>query len=127
WQSDNSRQGRVRKRRIGERSGREYGLRASLGVRVAAVNLDERKIDFDPVGETGKPSRKARDTAARPAGKRRRKRGVMPVSKSLLYKPFAAGTAAPTMTMFFFVGAVVPTAILTSIKIIATTKLPPLL
>src|SRR5690606_6136273 len=73
-QNDYYRHDPVRHRLIGERSGREYGLTDSLRVRVAAVNLDERKIDFEPVGETGKPSRKARDTAARPAGKRRRKR-----------------------------------------------------
>ena len=66
-------------RLAGERSGRVYRLGDRIRVKVAAVNLDDRKIDFLLDGEPaetgrGNASRKAR----RPAGK---KRGT-PVSKA---------------------------------------------
>ncbi|MDO6461413.1 ribonuclease R [Granulosicoccaceae sp. 1_MG-2023] len=38
---------------IGERSGRQFRLGETLRVQVAAVNLDERKIDFQPVDGAG--------------------------------------------------------------------------
>jgi len=39
----------AQQRMIGERSGRSFQLGAALRVLVAAVNLDERKIDLEPV------------------------------------------------------------------------------
>lgn len=74
-QNDYYRHDPVRHRLIGERSGREYGLTDSLRVKVAAVNLNDRKIDFEPVGDSGKAAHKTRESAGRPTGgKRRRKR-----------------------------------------------------
>lgn len=70
-QNDYYRHDPVRHRLIGERSGREYRLTDSLRVRVAAVNLDERKIDFEPAADSGKTMRKEQPAAG---GKRRRKR-----------------------------------------------------
>lgn len=40
---------------VGERSGRIYRLGDALRVRVARVDVDERKIDFDPVSEPQSP------------------------------------------------------------------------
>ncbi len=62
----------VHHRLTGERTGHTYQLGESIRVRVAAVNLDERKIDFalagaDAVGETGA------DAAAKKRKSRRRK------------------------------------------------------
>ncbi len=53
---------------IGERSGKAYHLGDRIKVRVAAVNLDERKIDFQPVtqGKSKKSkSKSGRQSAAR--------------------------------------------------------------
>jgi ribonuclease R len=50
---------------VGERTGRRYGLMEPLRVRLANVNLEERKIDFVPVDEP---------TDTRPAARRRRAR-----------------------------------------------------
>jgi len=54
----------------GERSGNKYRLTDKMRVRLAGVNIDERKIDFVPVetSEAGAP------VVAKPSG-RRRKRG----------------------------------------------------
>jgi ribonuclease R len=49
-------------RLVGERTKRAFGLGDRMRVRVVRVNLDERKIDLEPIGG---PS------AARPRGKRR--------------------------------------------------------
>ncbi|HET7649438.1 MAG TPA: ribonuclease R [Gammaproteobacteria bacterium] len=62
-------------RMIGERSGRVYRLTDPVSVRVASVNLDERKIDFELVNHShvsrpGKAARKTARTRHRP--KRRR-------------------------------------------------------
>lgn len=59
---------------VGERSGRVYRLGDALRVRVARVDLDERKIDFDPVSEPQSPdgvreSRRGR----KKAGKKKQK------------------------------------------------------
>jgi hypothetical protein len=43
----------------GERSGQVYRLGDSLRVRVARVDLDERKIDFEPI-ESGRRDAKER-------------------------------------------------------------------
>ena len=43
----------------GERSGREYRLTETLKVRLAGVNVEERKIDFVPV-ENDEPGRRSR-------------------------------------------------------------------
>ena len=60
----------------GERSGNQYRLTDKLRVRLAAVNVDERKIDFVPIepddeGMTPAPS----SDAPRRSGSRGRKRG----------------------------------------------------
>lgn len=65
---------------VGERSGRRYKLTDKLRVRVARVDLEEKKIDFvladEPEGRTPKKSTKPRIKAGRKAvkakGKRRR-------------------------------------------------------
>jgi len=43
----------------GERTGREYRLTEMLKVRLAAVNVEERKVDFVPL-ESGEPAQKPR-------------------------------------------------------------------
>jgi ribonuclease R len=59
----------------GERSGNKYRLTDKLRVRLAAVNVDERKIDFVPVEpEEGAASPPNRDPAPK-AGRRKRRRG----------------------------------------------------
>jgi ribonuclease R len=59
----------------GERSGNKYRLTDKLRVRLAAVNVDERKIDFVPVEpEEGDASPPNRDPAPK-AGRRKRRRG----------------------------------------------------
>jgi ribonuclease R len=66
----------------GERTGRRFRLGMPLRVKVAAVNLDERKIDFELVGmpqaeeerrEPGQRARKPRAGAADKRGKRDKK------------------------------------------------------
>lgn len=70
----------VHHRLIGERSGKHYQLGDAIRVRVARVDLDEKKIDFEPVGEDavetdkgrgrkGKPSRKKGKDKTRSRGK----------------------------------------------------------
>jgi ribonuclease R len=47
----------------GERSGREYRLTETLKVRLVAVNVEERKVDFVPVEhdeQTREPRRSSR-------------------------------------------------------------------
>jgi ribonuclease R len=55
---------------VGERSGRSFQLGSALRVLVAAVNLDERKIDLEPVAlpDKGRQKRPAGEGAGR--GKR---------------------------------------------------------
>ncbi|MEM6485625.1 MAG: ribonuclease R [Pseudomonadota bacterium] len=48
----------AQQRLVGERTGRSYRLGARLQVLVAAVNLDEKKIDLEPAGETQTRARK---------------------------------------------------------------------
>ncbi len=52
---------------VGERTGKRYQLGDSVEVVVAAVNLDERKIDLALAKKVGKPAQKR--------GGRRRRRG----------------------------------------------------
>jgi len=59
-------------RLIGENSGRSYGLGDRLRVRVARVNLDERKIDLEIIGGSGtesdgKPPRPAHEADGKPS------------------------------------------------------------
>jgi ribonuclease R len=49
---------------VGERAGRIYRFGDTLRVRVARVDLDERKIDFDPVSEPVGPAGPARKKKA---------------------------------------------------------------
>ncbi|MGV6808169.1 MAG: ribonuclease R [bacterium] len=56
-------------RLVGERSGRVFGLGERLRVRVARVNLEERKIDFDLVESAARPARSGREQAKSPARK----------------------------------------------------------
>ena len=64
----------AQQRLVGERSGRSYQLGSSLRVIVAAVNLDERKIDLEPLEQPGKkkgrrtPSADGTRTSADKAG-----------------------------------------------------------
>jgi ribonuclease R len=50
----------VGRRLTGERSGAVYRLGDSIRVKVAQVTLDDRRIDFEPVGELPKGGRKGR-------------------------------------------------------------------
>ncbi|CAN5176478.1 ribonuclease R [soil metagenome] len=50
-------------RLVGERSGREYGLTDTLRVRVLRVDLEERKIDFEPA--EAEPRRMGKRAASR--------------------------------------------------------------
>ena len=65
---------RAQQRLVGERSGQTFALGAALRVLVAAVNLDERKIDLQPVALP----RSARAGRSRqgPAGRSGRQRGA---------------------------------------------------
>jgi ribonuclease R len=81
----------VHHRLSGEHSGRTYRLGDAISVIVARVDLDEKKIDFQPAGEPGsseqpkgqrksrrggkKPGSGKRETAGGKGGKDRRKRG----------------------------------------------------
>ena len=62
----------VARRLHGERSGRNYEIGAKLRVRVVRVDLDEAKIDLEPVG-TASTGRKRRRQYSR-NGKKRRER-----------------------------------------------------
>lgn len=55
----------AQQRLIGERSGRSFQLGAPLRVLVAAVNLDERKIDLEPV-DLPPPRKQRSNTKAKP-------------------------------------------------------------
>jgi len=55
----------------GERSGRVYGLGQKLRVKVVRVNLDERKIDLEPLEELGAAVRAAGPRPGRGGGKGR--------------------------------------------------------
>lgn len=66
----------VRHQLVGERSGRIYRLTDPLRVRVMQVNLDERKIDFEPVDE---PPVDVEGTPAGATEKERRKAGEKPM------------------------------------------------
>lgn len=57
----------AQQRLVGERSGRSFQLGAPLRVLVAAVNLDERKIDLEPVNL---PAPRKQRSAGRSDGKR---------------------------------------------------------
>ena len=61
----------AQQRLVGERSGRSFQLGAPLRVLVAAVNLDERKIDLEPVALPA--PRKQRKSATTPVHKGRKK------------------------------------------------------
>ncbi|MDE2234701.1 MAG: ribonuclease R [Gammaproteobacteria bacterium] len=60
-------------RMVGERSGRVFRLTDVIRVRVSGVNLEEHKIDFEPVG-TAPVARGHKPGARRPAKPHRRKR-----------------------------------------------------
>jgi ribonuclease R len=60
-------------RLTGERTGRVYRLGDRLRVKVAAVNLDERKIDFVLAEPAEQPGNAAAKKRSRSAGRRRRK------------------------------------------------------
>jgi len=54
----------------GERSGKSYGLGDGMRIRIVRVNLDERKIDLEPVNGSDDP-RPPRKTPKRSSAKRR--------------------------------------------------------
>jgi ribonuclease R len=62
----------------GERSGNKYRLTDKLRVRLAAVNVEERKIDFVPIEREDAPSAgaKAPSSDARGAAKQGRRHGA---------------------------------------------------
>lgn len=66
-------------RMVGERSGQVYRLTDTIRVRVTNVNLDERKIDFEPLGQSrgnggraGKPPRSKKPGRKNSSQKNRR-------------------------------------------------------
>ncbi len=62
----------VNQRLLGERSGKSYRLSDPIRVRVARVDVDERKIDFEPVEERRRA--RAGDRGRQPAKKKGRRR-----------------------------------------------------
>lgn len=69
----------VGQRLIGESGGQTYRLGDRVEVRVEAVNMDERKIDFSLIS-----SERDRVTSARPPGRRRRRLtapAIMPANR----------------------------------------------
>jgi ribonuclease R len=58
-------------RLTGERSGQVYRLGDQVEIKVAAVNLDDRKIDFVLSDTDGGPGRSSRTKGKRKAAKRR--------------------------------------------------------
>ncbi|HJW81134.1 MAG TPA: ribonuclease R [Acidiferrobacterales bacterium] len=63
-------------RLLGERTNRSYRLGDSVRVKVAQVNLDEAKLDFELVGEAKREARRAPKRESKHQGKRREpKRG----------------------------------------------------
>ena len=58
---------------IGERTGRQYRLGDPIRVRVAAVNLEDRKIDFEEAGQAASTGKPAFDGAHKRKGKRVKK------------------------------------------------------
>jgi len=60
----------AQQRLVGERTGRSYRLGARLQVLVAAVNLDEKKIDLEPVGDAQTRTRGAGQKIGKKAGKK---------------------------------------------------------
>ena len=62
-------------RLVGERAGRVFRLTDTVRVRVAAVNVDERKIDFALAGGPQPQQRSNRKQSNKPAGKPPRKGG----------------------------------------------------
>ncbi|OUR89606.1 ribonuclease R [Gammaproteobacteria bacterium 42_54_T18] len=72
----------VRHRLSGEKTGIIYGLGDSVSVRVAKVDLDDRKIDFELI-EGGRKNRWAKGSGSdKPSGKRKKSSGKKTVSKS---------------------------------------------
>jgi ribonuclease R len=65
----------VKHRMLGERTRQSYRLGDRLRIRVARVDLDERKIDFDLV-QVGQPTRQRRSETESEAPRRRRGRTV---------------------------------------------------
>ena len=65
----------VKHRMLGERTRQSYRLGDRLRIRVARVDLDERKIDFDLV-QVGQPTRQRRVEAEQEVPRRRRGRTV---------------------------------------------------
>lgn len=65
---------RAQQRLVGERSGQSFALGAALRVLVAAVNLDERKIDLEPVALPKSP--RAGRSRQGPGGRSGRQRGA---------------------------------------------------
>lgn len=63
----------VKHRMLGERTRKVYRLGDRLRIRVARVDLDERKIDFEPAGEV---MAVVEDNSAKPGRKRRRKKSA---------------------------------------------------
>ncbi len=58
---------------VGERTGKQYRLGDPIMVLVAAVNLEERKIDFAELGAENKQAGKTKRKSASPSRKRREK------------------------------------------------------
>jgi ribonuclease R len=62
----------VHRRLTGERSGQSYQLADRIRVRVVRVDLEQRKIDFEPASTTERVGRQA--GKKKKAGKRRKRR-----------------------------------------------------
>ena len=60
---------------VGERSGRAFGLGDRMRVRVARVNLDERKIDFECLDKSVSKEPQAARKSRKKSGKPKRRRG----------------------------------------------------
>ena len=73
---------------VGERSGRQFRLGDPIRVQVAAVNLDERKIDFQPVdsGKSSKKSKRGQPAKANATGSTAAKKTKAPAGKKTAEK-----------------------------------------
>jgi len=79
----------------GERTGTVYRLGDRLRVQVAAVNLDDRKIDFVPVAAPGAVKRKPAPPAAPAKGQAPQQQGRRKPAAHKSAKPDAAKETAP--------------------------------
>jgi len=68
-------------RLLGERTNRSYRLGDAVRVKVAQVNLDEAKLDFELVGEVKREARREPRREGKKSGGKHRERKRSPMKK----------------------------------------------